>query len=491
MNGRVPLTPERIKRFNFAVVAGRGQCRVALAELDAERSVKAKRFVHVAHDESEGIQTHSPSLRAAGARQLGRLQNRCKDAPVAAAGEKQRSPVADLLADQNFRRYWIAQVLVFGTNGTLRFVFVWLIVTLTTWPSAEGLLGIALGMPALILALPAGAWSDRFDRRRMIVFWITVSGALLTIWAVIVAAEQATPRRTGFAAVLLGTSLVMMQPNLNAVVPKLVPRERLLNAAALQNGGSQAASFLGLGVAGGVIAIFGNEGGFALLAMVMFVAAFLLWGVTIPPDEPKTGPPQRLRTDVLEGLRYGLGSEPRRSLLIATLVLGSSFSVMQIAMPRVVEEDFGKGSLAAGLLLGTFGVGMLTSSAVVARRKDMRHGLNVGLFIGIGLGMGQFLLSLAPNYWVAVVVMIAWGINAGIAIASHRTLLQQRTEEAMMGRVMGIMTLGFSGGLPFGALTQTVLAPALGPVLTMRTVGLATMAITIPLLLLRPSIRNE
>ncbi len=148
------------------------------------------------------------------------------------------------------------------------------------------------------------------------------------------------------------------------------------------------------------------------------------------------------------------------------------------------------GSVAAGLLLGAFGVGMLLSSAAVARRQDMRHGRNVAIFIGIGLGLGQFLLSLAPNYWVAVAVMVGWGINAGIAIASHRTLLQQRTEEAMMGRVMGIMTLGFSGGLPFGALAQTVLAPALGPVVTMRVVGLVTMAVTIPLLLLRPSIRN-
>lgn len=135
---------------------------------------------------------------------------------------------------------------------------------------------------------------------------------------------------------------------------------------------------------------------------------------------------------------------------------------------------------------------MLASSAVVARRHDMRHGLNVALFIGVGLGLGlgQFLLSLAPNYWAAMVVMIGWGINAGIAIASHRTLLQQQTDDAMMGRVMGIMTLGFSGGLPFGALAQTLLAPTLGPVVTMRVVGLLTMAITIPLLLLRQSIRN-
>lgn len=95
---------------------------------------------------------------------------------------------------------------------------------------------------------------------------------------------------------------------------------------------------------------------------------------------------------------------------------------------------------------------MLASSAFIAQRESKNLGRNVALFIGIGLGMGQFLLSLAPNYAVAVVVMIAWGINAGIAIASHRTLLQRETAPEMMGRVMGIMTLGFSGGLPFGAL---------------------------------------
>lgn len=409
---------------------------------------------------------------------------------MTSADAPQRSPVAELLADRNFRRYWMAQILVFGSNGTLRFVFVWLIVTLTEWPSAEGITGIALGLPALLLALPAGAWSDRFDRRSFTLLWIGVSAVLMATWAVVVAAGAATPRLTGVAAALLGGALVMMQPNLNAIVPKLVPRERLMNAAALQNGGGQAASFLGLAFGGGAIALFGNAGGFALLTVSLVTAFVLLRGVTIPPDPDTGAVRQRLRTDVLEGLRYGLGADPRRSLLIVTLVLGSSFSVMQIAMPRVVEEDFGRGPTEAGLLLGTFGIGMLTSSFFVARRKDMRHGLNVALFIGIGLGMGQFLLSLAPNYWAAMAVMIGWGINAGIAIASHRTLLQQQTEPEMMGRVMGIMTLGFSGGLPFGALAQTVLAPALGPVVTMRVVGLITMAITIPLLLLRPSIRN-
>lgn len=394
------------------------------------------------------------------------------------------SPVRELLGDSNYRNFWFAQVLAFGANGTLRFTFVWLMVTLSDWSGAEGLIGIALGVPALLLALPAGAWSDRTDRSRFNLIWMGLGTVVLAAFSVCIALDWVTPRIAGVAAAVLGGTLVMMQPNLNAMVPLLVPPERLMNAAALQNGGGQSAAFLGLAFGGGVIALFGNAAGFGLLAVAMAVAFLLMRRVELP-FEPSDAPPAKVRSEIAAGLRYGLGSEPRRSLLIATFILGASFSVMQIAMPRVVEDDFGKGSLAAGILLGTFGLGMLASSIVIARGDIRRHGRNVALFIGIGLGLGQFLLSLSPNYWVAVAVMVAWGINAGIAIASHRTLLQQRTEPAMMGRVMGIMTLGFSGGLPVGALTQTVLSPAVGPVLTMRYVGLATMCLTIPLLFRR------
>lgn len=399
------------------------------------------------------------------------------------------SPVRELLGDRNFRDFWVSQILVHGVNGTVRFMFVWLMVTLTDWSAAEGLVGIALGVPALLLSLPAGAWSDRVDRQRFCLVWMSASALALASFAILISSDLVTPRAAGVAAAIIGTCLIMMQPNLSAIVPLLVPRERLMNAAALQNGGGQAAAFLGLAVGGLVISLMGNAAGFGVLCAIMIVAVGLMSRVQIP-QAARDRPATKLRTEIAAGLRYGLGREPSRSLLIATLILGSSFSAMQIAMPRVVEEEFGHGSLAAGVLLGTFGLGMLTSSIFVARRQDMRHGLNVALFIGIGLGLGQLLLSLAPNYTIAVIVMVGWGINAGVAIASHRTLLQQETEPEMMGRVMGIMTLGFSGGLPFGALTQAVLAPAVGPVLTMRYVGIATMCITAPLLF-RSAVRTK
>ena len=142
-------------------------------------------------------------------------------------GDSRTSPVRLLLADRTSRRFWIAQLLYTGITGTLRFTFVWLVVTLTEWPSAEG---------------------------------------VTTVW-------------TGVAALIIGTVTAVNLPNIQAMVPLLVPPERLMNAAALQNGGGQAASFGGLALGGLAIGLFGDAGGFALLTVLGVVTLLLMVGV--------------------------------------------------------------------------------------------------------------------------------------------------------------------------------------------------------------------
>lgn len=400
-----------------------------------------------------------------------------------AVGGSTTSPARQLLADRNFRRFWIAQVLYTGMTGTLRFTFVWLVVTLTEWPSAEGLVAIALGLPAMLLSVPAGAWSDRVDRKWL---FMTSTGATIVALAgftAMIGLGRVTTVWTGIAALVIGTVTTINLPNIQAMVPLLVPPERLMNAVALQNGGGQAANFGGLAFGGLAIGAFGDAGGFCLLTILGVIAFALMAGVQIPggaTDGP-TASSDPILASIVAGARFGLGHDPLRTLLLLAILLGGSFSVMQVSLPRVVDEVYGQGPAAAGFVLGAFGVGMLVSSVVVAGRQSMRHGVNVARYIGVGLGMGQFLVSLAPNVWVALVVMAAWGVNAGVAMASHRTLMQSNTPKEMMGRVMGLMMLGFAGALPIGALVASVLAPRLGPVLTMRWVGLGAIALGVAL----------
>ncbi|MDX2379640.1 MAG: MFS transporter [Acidimicrobiia bacterium] len=391
-------------------------------------------------------------------------------------------PVRELLADRNFRIFYVAQVLYMGANGTLRFAFIWLVVTLSDWPSVEGIIAIALGLPAMFLSLPAGAWSDRVDRKRMYIYGTALTLAALVAFTVIVATGGATAFNAGIAALVIGALISINTPNVAAVVPLLVPERSLMNAVALQNGGGQAASFFGLALGGVAISVFGDAGAFALLSVVTALSLVAMTQVTIPshPEVPDGERSAMLRS-IVDGAKFGFGSDPLRTLLILSVVIGGSFAVVQVSLPRVIEEDYGRSASAAGLVLGAFGVGMLASSIVVARRRSMRHGVNLATFLGIGLGLGQLLVGLSPNIALATLSMLAWGAVAGVAVASHRTLIQANTPPEMMGRVMGLMMLGFMGALPIGALVSSVLAPQLGPAVTMRVVGVATMAMTIPL----------
>lgn len=409
--------------------------------------------------------------------------------PEAQPVDPTASPVRQVMADSNFRRYFKAQVLYSAVNGTLRFTFIWLIVTLTDWEAAEGLIAISLGIPAMLLSVPAGAWSDRVDRRDLFVAWTAGVTIALAGFALLISTGSVTPIITGVAAVIIGVLISINMPNISAIVPLLVPPNLLMNAVAIQNGASQAASFVGLAFAGVAIAVIGDGGGFALLAVMAALSVLFMRGVQLPPSEPTGADPRSMLGSIIDGARFGYGSEPLRTLLVISIVLGGSFSVMQISMPRVVESVYGGTSSQAGLVLATFGAGMLVGSMVVSGRANLPHGRMVVIHIGIGLGLGQFLVSLAPSVPVAIGVMFAWGVNAGLAMVSHRTLLQSNTPKEMMGRVMGLMTLGFAGSLPIGAVIQASLAPAVGPQRTMTIVGLVTMVISFSMLI-RPSIRK-
>lgn len=396
------------------------------------------------------------------------------------------SPTRELIADRNYRGYWLAQTCQAGIGGTIRFAFVWLVVTITDWSAAEGIIAGLLGLPAMVLSAAAGAWSDRVDRRRLFDTWTIVSTVLLAAFTLVVAFDLATPVIVGIAAVLIGTAATMNPPNLSAMVPLLVGPERLTNAIALQNGAMQAATFASVVFAGVAIEFFGDAGGFALL-VVLAVLSYAFMRPVVLPAAPVAEPSESFGASLRAGLRYARSTEPVRTMLLLALVLGSSFSVMQINMPRVVESDFGRDAASAGAVMGAFGVGMMVSSVYVANRGFGRHGWNIAVFIGVGLGAGQLALSLAPTWGIAIVVMFAWGINAGLAMASHRTILQEATAPEMMGRVMGLMTTGFMGGLPVGAAVSSLLSLSLGPAHTMSAVGLGTIVLAASLAW-RPSI---
>src|SRR5688572_32929848 len=85
-----------------------------------------------------------------------------------------------------FRGIWVANVLAGIAMGTSRFAFVWLIGDLTGWDPAVAVLGVVIGLPALLLSAQAGALADRLAPRRFGVSLLASTSVLFAATAVLV-----------------------------------------------------------------------------------------------------------------------------------------------------------------------------------------------------------------------------------------------------------------------------------------------------------------
>lgn len=370
-------------------------------------------------------------------------------------------PIREVLASVDFRRYWIAQFLSALGNGSLRFTFVWLALDLSDAPSAPGLVGVALGLPGLFITIPAGVWSDRLDRRRLIVRVQLSAGIVLALTAIAAWTDVLSIPLAALLAAVLGGLLAAAAPALQALVPSLVPANRLMTGVALQGMGMNAALLFGAVVGGATIAVAGVGGAFAVLAALQALAALAMSQVRVEsrPDAARRG----MRGDIGEGLRFVIRTEPLRSLLGVGMLAGFTWGMVSILLPEVAKDVLGLEAFRASLLFATLGVGLLATSMLLASRHHIaRPGLLIAIALSTGLGGCVLVMGLSRSYLLTLAVMLVWGIGGGTSMTLQRGLLQRQTPDALMGRVMGVNALTMLGSFPLAAGVASVLSSAVG-----------------------------
>lgn len=395
-------------------------------------------------------------------------------------------PLRQLLSLVSFRRFLLAQTLSALVNGTLRFVLVWITLDLTDWQPAVGLVGLALGIAGLLVAVPAGAWSDRLDRRTMFVRLSAVTAVVLASATAVVATGTGGVALLAVHAALLGGLLAAVAPGVQAMVPALVPPERLMNGVALQMMSMNVAMMLGAVFGGAAIAVAGNAGGLGLLTVCAVGAAVSMRAVAMPVRAPE---PRRTRlgAEVMVGLRWSLGREPVRSLLGVMLVIGFLWGGVQLLLPDLAKTELGAGAFAASALFAPLGLGMITTSLYLASRSSIDHrGRLLTVALIANLGPLVVVLALSRSYVLTLVLMAIWGVGGGAVMTMQRTLLQERTPDELMGRVMGLNTLGILGSFPLAAAVAAALTAVADPATALVVMGVTTTIAAAAITLRRP-----
>lgn len=371
----------------------------------------------------------------------------------------QDTSLAALFRLEAFRGIWIACVLAGIASGTSRFAFIWLIGDLTDWDPAVAVLGIVVGLPALLLSAQAGALADRLAPRRFGLQLLVSTAALFALTALLIPTSFMTVPVAlvcafGSAAPMAGTI-----PLFQALVPAVVPKDRLLPAVALQNMGMMTSNILGAFVGGGVISLFGIAAGFWFITASSVLAA-IRYVRTPLPAHPSSSQLHH-KGSVRAGARVALRTEPLRSLLGLTFVIGLATAALTLLLPALSRDVLHVGSFEAGLFNAAMGVGLMVVSLVVASRPAPRRpGAVLMALLVATLGSGLLAVGWSRSYGLSLAVILCWGAIGGVTMALLRALIQEHTPPEMMGRVMGLSALAMQGAFPVGSIVLFVLVQA-------------------------------
>lgn len=357
-----------------------------------------------------------------------------------------------------FRLLWTNSFLFILVQSTQRFAFVWLALDLGARSDISGVILFVMGIPALLISLPVGVMSDRMDRRLLLMgsqlgaLTITVAiatmvttGHITTTWAI-------------SGSFIAGIFIALGSPVRTAMIPTVVPKDKLVGAIAVSTIGSNIGLIIGPATAGPVIQIWGIQGAFWLQAALYVIGFFVLIPLKVPSLPVMSR--RRLRDEIFEGVKFINNNESVRSLF----VLLSSSTIFMMAPwivlgPQIAREQAGATGSQTTAMFALLGVGQFITSMAIMRFNHKM--IQKGLWFMCGLVWGssvQFLLGQSNSIATMSIFLFMWGLGGGFYMNLNQTLIQNNTPAEVMGRVMAIHSLLMSGLAPAGALFVGVIA---------------------------------
>lgn len=331
-----------------------------------------------------------------------------------------------------------------------------LVASLTHDPFWVALAALVEWLPPLLFALPAGAISDRLDRRLLVVGVDLTRAGVLAVLAATVLTGHATIAVVLVALFLLGTAEVFADNTTSTLLPMLVPRADLALAnGRLQVGFVTVNQFIGPPV-GAFLFTVGHAVPFLGQAVLVAAGALLVGRIALPPHRRETD--QHLVADVVEGFRWVVHHAAVRTLVLTILIFnityGAAWSVLVLYVTRhLAMGAIGYGVVttvsAAGGILGTVSYGAIT------RRVSLGDLMRIGLIVET---LTHLVLANTSSPWVALPVFFVFGAHAFIWGTTSITVRQRAVPHGLQGRVTAVNSMGVYGGLVVGAAVGGLLA---------------------------------
>lgn len=374
-----------------------------------------------------------------------------------------------------FRALWTAS-LISSIGGWMQTVGAqWFLVEHHSGTALVALIQTASAAPFLLLGLPSGVLGEFVNRRKLLIW---VQAALVTIGvvlSVVTLVGGMTPWLLLAFTFLLGAGSAVQGPAYQALVPEIVPRELIPNAAALSSIGVNIARSIGPAIAGLAVAAIGIPFVFALnaLSFAVFLVVLVAWRGYHPPAHR----PEPFIEATRAGIRYVWNAGVVRRVLVRLSLFIIPASALWALLPLIAASQLGLDSNGYGLLLGAVGIGSVGGAFVIPKARA-KLGANTTVMVASAIfGIVIVVSAVSQSLPLTLVVLLFGGVGWIAVIASLNGSVQAFLPAWVRSRGLSVYQLVLFGSTAAGSAIIGALAGAVGVVPASIGAGIAVVLV--------------
>ena len=392
---------------------------------------------------------------------------------------------------RNFRLFYAGQAISLIGTWIQQIALSWLIYRTTGSGFLLGLATFCSQIPMLLFLPLAGLFSDRYDRRKLMIVayflamiqavtlgMLTLAGTI-QIWQILV---------LGF---LYGTIMAFETPARQSLISQMVSdRDDLPNAIALNSVLMNGGRLVGPSIAG-VLLVFISEGWCFLINAVSFVAIIGSVSMIRLAPQPRAGTSSSLRNELAVAARYAWDARPIRLFLALVALISLTASPYTVLMPIFARDVFGGDAHTLGFLVGSAGLGAVIGTAFLTTRPDVFGLSKLVPHTSAAAGVALMLVGVSQVYWLSLMFMACLGFGIIVTAASVNMMLQTLVDEDKRGRIISFYAMAFLGMAPVGGLIAGSLAGQVGAPVTAMINGACCLLGTLVLMRSLPAVRVD